>query len=89
MLERLKEDGQQRLGPIREVVVTVPAFFDESRRMVTQDAGRLAGLDVIDIINEPTAAALPSATCTVSGPVAAGSAEAVAGGGLRPRGRHV
>lgn len=58
VLERLKEDGQQRLGPIREVVVTVPAFFDESRRMVTQDAGRLAGLDVIDIINEPTAAAL-------------------------------
>ena len=58
VLDRLKEDGQQRLGPIREVVITVPAFFDESRRMATQDAGRLAGLDVIDIINEPTAAAL-------------------------------
>lgn len=58
LLKRLKEDAEQQLGPIREVVVTVPAFFDEVRRKSTQDAGRLAGLDVIDIINEPTAAAI-------------------------------
>lgn len=58
VLERLKIDAQQRLGPIREAVVTVPAFFDETRRKATQDAGRLAGLEVLDIINEPTAAAV-------------------------------
>ncbi len=58
VLERLKKDAEQRLGPIRKVVVTVPAFFDETRRKATQDAGRLAGLEVLDIINEPTAAAL-------------------------------
>jgi len=58
ILERLKTDAEKRLGPIRQVVVTVPAFFDELRRKATQDAGRLAGLEVLDIINEPTAAAL-------------------------------
>jgi len=58
VLERLKKDAEQRLGPIREAVVTVPAFFDENRRKATQDAGRLAGLEVLDIINEPTAAAV-------------------------------
>jgi len=58
VLERLRNDAQQRLGPIRDVVITVPAFFDETRRKATQDAGRLAGLQVLDIINEPTAAAL-------------------------------
>jgi molecular chaperone DnaK len=58
VLERLKKDAEQRLGPIRRVVITVPAFFDETRRKATQDAGRLAGLEVLDIINEPTAAAL-------------------------------
>ncbi|MBN1589650.1 MAG: Hsp70 family protein [Pirellulales bacterium] len=58
LLERLKQDAEQRLGPIRQAVITVPAFFDERRRKATQDAGRLAGLDVLDIINEPTAAAV-------------------------------
>jgi molecular chaperone DnaK len=58
VLERMKQDAEQRLGPVREVVITVPAFFDELRRKATQDAGRLAGLEVLDIINEPTAAAL-------------------------------
>jgi molecular chaperone DnaK len=58
VLERLKKDAEQRLGRIRRVVITVPAFFDETRRKATQDAGRLAGLEVLDIINEPTAAAL-------------------------------
>ncbi len=58
VLERLKQDAELRLGPIRKVVITVPAFFDETRRKATQDAGRLAGLEVLDIINEPTAAAV-------------------------------
>ena len=58
VLERLKQDAERRLGPIRQVVITVPAFFDETRRKATQDAGRLAQLEVLDIINEPTAAAL-------------------------------
>jgi molecular chaperone DnaK len=58
VLERLKQDAERRLGPVRQVVITVPAFFDETRRKATQDAGRLAHLEVLDIINEPTAAAL-------------------------------
>ena len=58
VLERLKSDAERRLGPIKSAVITVPAFFDEVRRKATQDAGRLAGLEVLDIINEPTAAAL-------------------------------
>jgi molecular chaperone DnaK len=58
VLERLKHDAQQRLGPLEKAVITVPAYFDEICRKATQDAGRLAGWEVIDIINEPTAAAL-------------------------------
>lgn len=58
VLERLKHDAQRRLGPFHKAVVTVPAFFDEGRRRLTQNAGYLAGLDVLDIINEPTAAAV-------------------------------
>lgn len=58
VLERLKRDAEQRLGPLRQVVITVPAFFDETRRRATQEAGRLAGWEVLDIINEPTAAAI-------------------------------
>ncbi len=58
VLDRLKQDAEHRLGPIRQVVITVPAFFDETRRKATQEAGRLAHLEVLDIINEPTAAAL-------------------------------
>jgi molecular chaperone DnaK len=58
ILEKIKRDGEAKLGPIRQVVITVPAYFNEPRRKATQDAGRLAGLDVLDIINEPTAAAL-------------------------------
>ncbi len=58
VLRKLKNDAELKLGPIRDVVITVPAYFNEPRRKATQDAGRLAGLNVIDIINEPTAAAL-------------------------------
>ncbi len=58
VLEKLKRDAEPKLGEIRQVVITVPAYFNEPRRKATQDAGQLAGLEVIDIINEPTAAAL-------------------------------
>ncbi|TWU59237.1 Chaperone protein DnaK [Rubripirellula tenax] len=58
VLKKLKEDAELVIGPFEKAVVTVPAFFNEPCRKATQDAGRLAGLDVIDIINEPTAAAI-------------------------------
>lgn len=58
VLEKLKKDAEQKLGPFQKAVITVPAYFNEPRRKATQDAGRLAGLDVLDIINEPTAAAI-------------------------------
>jgi molecular chaperone DnaK len=58
VLEKLKRDAELKLGPITEAVVTVPAFFNEPRRKATQDAAQLAGLKVLDIINEPTAAAI-------------------------------
>lgn len=58
ILDRLRRDAERRIGPVRKAVITVPAFFDEGRRHATQEAGRLAGLEVLDIINEPTAAAV-------------------------------
>lgn len=58
ILRKLVQDAELRLGPIHKAVITVPAYFDDTRRKATQDAGRIAGLDVIDIIDEPTAAAL-------------------------------
>jgi molecular chaperone DnaK len=58
ILKRIKTDVEMRYGPVRHAVITVPAYFDDTRRKATQDAGRLAGLHVLDIINEPTAAAL-------------------------------
>ena len=59
ILRRLKEDAELALGePVDRAVVTVPAFFGDAHRTATVDAGRIAGLDVVRIINEPTAAAL-------------------------------
>ena len=58
ILKKLKDDTELKLGAIKKVVITVPAFFNEPCRKATQDAGRLAGLEVLDIINEPTAAAI-------------------------------
>ncbi|MFN0054558.1 MAG: Hsp70 family protein [Planctomycetales bacterium] len=58
ILRRIKADVETRFGPVRQAVITVPAYFDDTRRRATQVAGRLAGLSVLDIINEPTAAAL-------------------------------
>ena len=58
VLKKLKQDAEAKLGPIGGAVITVPAFFDERRREATVSAGLIAGLEVLDIINEPTAAAL-------------------------------
>ncbi|MBI2610411.1 molecular chaperone DnaK [Candidatus Kaiserbacteria bacterium] len=59
ILQKLKQDAEARLGEtITEAVITVPAYFNDSQRQATKDAGRIAGLDVKRIINEPTAAAL-------------------------------
>jgi molecular chaperone DnaK (HSP70) len=59
ILARLKEIAEASLGtPVRRAVVTVPAYFDDAQRQATRDAGRLAGLDVVRIVNEPTAASL-------------------------------
>lgn len=58
ILRKLKEECGRQAGEITDVVITVPAYFDEVRRKATMDAGKMAGLNVIGIVNEPTAAAL-------------------------------
>ncbi len=59
ILQKLKSDAEEYLGEkIAEAVITVPAYFDDSQRQATKDAGKIAGLEVLRIINEPTAAAL-------------------------------
>jgi molecular chaperone DnaK len=59
ILRKLKKDAEAYLGePVTEAVITVPAYFNDSQRQATKDAGRIAGLEVKRIINEPTAAAL-------------------------------
>ena len=58
ILKKLRQDGERRIGKIGNAVITVPYYFNDARRKATQDAGKIAGLNVIDIINEPTAATL-------------------------------
>jgi len=59
VLQKLKADAEERVGEkITEAVITVPAYFDDAQRQATKDAGEIAGLKVLRIINEPTAAAL-------------------------------
>ena len=59
ILQKLKSDAEAYLGePVTQAVITVPAYFSDSQRQATKDAGKIAGLDVKRIINEPTAAAL-------------------------------
>ncbi len=58
ILKKMKQDAEKNIGPIANAVITVPYYFNDVRRKATQDAGRIAGLNVIDIINEPTAATL-------------------------------
>lgn len=59
ILTKLKQDAEAYLGqPVEQVVITVPAYFSDAQRQATKDAGKIAGLEVLRIINEPTAAAL-------------------------------
>src|ERR671926_106799 len=59
ILQKLKADAEAKLGEkITQAVITVPAYFNDSQRQATKDAGQIAGLDVLRIINEPTAASL-------------------------------
>ncbi|MBN9319960.1 MAG: molecular chaperone DnaK [Caulobacterales bacterium] len=59
ILAKLKEDAERHLGePVTKAVITVPAYFNDAQRQATKDAGKIAGLEVLRIINEPTAAAL-------------------------------
>ena len=59
VLQKLKNDAEKQLGsPVTQAVITVPAYFNDAQRQATKDAGKIAGLEVLRIINEPTAAAL-------------------------------
>lgn len=59
ILQKLKADAENYLGQkVTQAVITVPAYFNDSQRQATKDAGKIAGLEVLRIINEPTAAAL-------------------------------
>ena len=59
ILQKMKETAEKFLGkPVKEAVITVPAYFNDAQRQATKDAGKIAGLEVLRIINEPTAAAL-------------------------------
>ena len=59
VLQKMKQDAESKLGEtITQAVITVPAYFNDSQRNATKDAGRIAGLEVLRIINEPTAASL-------------------------------
>ena len=59
ILGKLKKDAESYLGEtVKEAVITVPAYFNDAQRQATKDAGKIAGLEVLRIINEPTAAAL-------------------------------
>src|SRR3970282_2936915 len=59
ILQKIKKDAEAFIGePVEKAVITVPAYFDDNQRQATKDAGTIAGLDVVRIINEPTAASL-------------------------------
>ena len=59
ILRQLKKNAETALGgPVTQAVITVPAYFNDAQRQATKDAGRIAGLDVLRLVNEPTAAAL-------------------------------
>ena len=59
VLQKMKTDAEKQLGsPVTQAVITVPAYFNDAQRQATKDAGKIAGLEVLRIINEPTAAAL-------------------------------
>jgi len=59
LLQKIKKDAEEFIGePIKKAVITVPAYFDDNQRQATKDAGIIAGLEVIRLVNEPTAAAM-------------------------------
>ncbi|HQF14607.1 MAG TPA: Hsp70 family protein, partial [Thermogutta sp.] len=58
ILKKLRQDAEKQIGKIGNAVITVPYYFNDARRKATQDAGRITGLNVVDIMNEPTAATL-------------------------------
>jgi len=59
ILQKIKRDAEEFIGEkVEKVVITVPAYFDDDQRQATKDAGKIAGLDVVRIVNEPTAASL-------------------------------
>jgi molecular chaperone DnaK len=68
VLRKLAQDAEAHVGPVTECVITVPAYFDDTRRKATMDAGRIAGLEVLDIIDEPSAAALAYSLQADAGP---------------------
>jgi molecular chaperone DnaK len=71
ILKKLAQDAAAQLGPVTGCVITVPAYFDDTRRKATMDAGRVAGLNVLDIVDEPSAAALAYSVGAGGGPAAA------------------
>jgi molecular chaperone DnaK len=78
ILKKLAQDAEAALGPLSGCVITVPAYFDDTRRKATMDAGKIAGLNVLDIIDEPSAAALAYSVTSASGsprPAAAAGAD--------------
>ncbi|MBI4612241.1 MAG: Hsp70 family protein [Planctomycetes bacterium] len=81
VLMKLKKDAEAQLGPILRAVITVPAYFDDGRRAATEAAGRIAGLEVVDILNEPSAAALTFSVKDVWGGEVKGAAEELGKGG--------
>ena len=67
VLQKIKKDAEEFLGSkVDKVVITVPAYFDDSQRQATKDAGELAGLTVERIVNEPTAASFVACLCESS-----------------------
>ena len=59
VLQKIKKDAEEFIGePVKKAVITVPAYFDDNQRQATKDAGKIAGLDVVRLVNEPTAASM-------------------------------
>jgi molecular chaperone DnaK len=81
ILRKLVQDAELRIGPISRAVITVPAYFDDTRRKATKDAGRIAGLEVLDILDEPTAAALAYSLQPPQSGVAPSPGSSLPGGG--------
>ena len=89
VLNKLRIDARAADRAVSQVVITVPAYFDEVRRKATQDAGYMAGFEVLDIINEPTAAAVAFGFQQGFLDAAGQHRPAAPGAGLRPGRRHV